>query len=153
MKPFAQVAGGISAFNSGKYTRKIMFGNAQERQAQGVMERDKIRFASRIAEGRQLVAQGGSGFGVGTGSAVDELMASATARELDLLTSHYNADSQARGYRNEGNQAYAQGKSALYGGIISGATTLMEQVAGAFGGAAGGGGMSLAGQKSADGGL
>lgn len=153
MNAIGPVVGGIAANNAGKYNQKIFRRNAQTTQAEGSMEREKIRFAARIAEGRQLVAQGGSGFEVGTGSALDELRESETAREMDLMVSRFNADSRAAGFRQQGNLARAQGKSALVGGIISGAATLANDVASAFAAGAGGGGASGADFKAAGGGF
>lgn len=141
MKAIGQVQGGIAAYDAGKYTRRVMRINAQQAQNEGLMERERIRFASRITEGRQLVDQGSSGFAVGTGSAIDALKETAIARELDLMTSRFNAQSRANAYTAQGNLEYAKGKSAAIGGLISGAATLIDEAASAFaGGAFGGGG-------------
>jgi hypothetical protein len=109
----------------------------------GVAERDRIRFAARLAMGRQLVDQGAAGSLSATGTAIDALRESATARELDLMTSRFNAQGRANAYKSQGDLEYAKGYSAMVGGIISGAATLAETaqcVRGASGGAGGGGG-------------
>lgn len=145
MNALAPVVGGLAANQSGKYTKKMMYRNAQQEEARSVGERERVRFAARIAEGRQLVDQGDSGFQLGTGTAVDELRESATARELDILTSHFNATSRANAARQQGDLARYQGKAAMIGGFISGAATLIDDAAAAFGGGAGGGGGGAAG--------
>lgn len=137
MKAVGQFAGGISAYDAGKYTRRVMNVNAQNAQNAGLSERDRIRGAARMAMGRQLVAQGGSGFQMGTGSALDALRESAMNRELDLAVSRQRAGMAAAGYQQQGKIAYAQGKAALAGGILSGVETIAETVASAATGGAG----------------
>jgi hypothetical protein len=140
MKAVGMFAQGIASYDAGKYTRSAMQTNGQNAQNAGVMERDRVREAARISMGRQLVEQGGSGFAVGTGSGLDALHASAIARELDLSLSRAKASSAAAGFKQQGDLAYAQGKSAMAGGIISGAAEIASEVAGAMGGMPGGGG-------------
>jgi hypothetical protein len=153
MKAVGMFAQGISAFDSGKYTRKVMNTNAQNARNDGVAERDRIRYASRVAMGQQLVDQGGSGFAVGSGSAIDALKESLVNRELDFAVSRRKAGMAATDFEQKGQIAYQQGKSALAGGIISGAMEIASEVAGAFGGApgagAGGGGATIAPPSSA----
>jgi hypothetical protein len=145
MKAVGMFASGISAYDSGKYTRKVMNTNAQNAQNAGVSERDKIRGDARMAMGQQLVDQGGSGFNPGTGTALDALHASALARELDFANSRAKANASAAEFKQKGQIAYAQGKAAMAGGIISGAAEIASEVAGAFGGAGGAGGEAGAG--------
>jgi hypothetical protein len=134
MKAVGMFAGGISAYDSGKYTRRVMDTNRQNALNAGVMQRDRIRESARMAIGQQLVAQGGSGAGVGTGSALDALHASAINREMDLALSRAGASAQAGDYARKGFMAYQQGKAALSAGIISGAAEIASEVAGAMGG-------------------
>jgi hypothetical protein len=140
MKAVGMFAGGISAYDSGKYTRRVMDTNRQNALNAGVMQRDRIRESARMAMGQQLVAQGGSGAGVGTGSALDALHASAINREMDLALSRAGASAQAGDYARKGFMAYQQGKAALSAGIISGAAEIASEVAGAMGGMPGIGG-------------
>lgn len=140
MKGVGQIVGGVQAYQTGKYNKKLAYRNAQQRQVAGVAERERIRLAARLADGQLINSQGASGFSVGEGSALDALRASATNREMDLLTSRFNATSDATASRLQGNQAKQQGKAAMIGGIISGAATIAQQVAqAAFGGAGAGG--------------
>lgn len=120
------IVGGIAANNSGKYTRKAMRANAQNTRNDAVEEGDRIRTAARVAMGRQLVGQGGSGFAVGTGSALDELRESAIEREIDLATVRRRSGIKAAGFEQQGELARAQGKAAMWGGFLSGAASFME---------------------------
>lgn len=140
MKAVGQFAGGINAYNAGKYSRAVMQTNGQNALNAGVSERDALRERAGMVMGQQITSQGGSGFQVGSGSAVDALKQSAANRELDLLTSRMKAGNQAVDFKNKGEIAYQQGKSAMAGGIISGAMTIAEEVAQAAAGGAGGGG-------------
>lgn len=139
MKAVGQFAGGINAYHAGQYTRSVMNTNAQNALNAGVSERDMVRYKSGMEMGAQAVAQGGSGFQSGTGSALDALRQSAINRELDIATSRARASAAATNYQNQGTIAYRQGKSAMAGGIISGAMTIADQVASAMAGGAGGG--------------
>lgn len=130
------ILGGIAAKRAGKYTRKVMRVNAQNALRDGAMEGDRIRTAARMAMGRQLVDQGSSGFQMGSGSALDALMESATERELDLATVRRSAEMKAGDFRIQGNMAAQQGKAAFAGGIISGAASFLDAASQAFGGGA-----------------
>lgn len=130
-----QIMGGLAANAAGKYTRKVMRVNSDNALRDGVEQADRIRSAAREVMGRQLVAQGSSGFQMGTGSALDELFSSAIEREIDLATVRRQSEMKALGYRQQGNLARAQGKSAMIGGFISGAASFMDAASGAFGGA------------------
>jgi hypothetical protein len=144
MKAVGQFAGGISAYDAGKYTRRTMQTNAQNAGNAGLEERDRIRSAARSVMGQQLVAQGASGFQMGTGSALDALRESTMNRELDLLVSRRNAGMKAADFKQQGDIAYAKGKAALAGGIISGVETIAEEVASAATGMPTGGGAPAA---------
>lgn len=132
----SSIVGGLAANASGKYTRKVMRANAQNTRYDAMEEGERIRTAARNAMGRQLVAQGGSGFAVGTGSALDALRESAIEREIDLATVRRRSTIKAEGYEQQGEIARAQGKSAMIGGFISGAASLMDAASSAFGGGA-----------------
>jgi hypothetical protein len=140
MKAVGMFAGGIAAYDAGKYTRKVMGVNAQNSLNTGVSERDRVRYASRMQMGAQLVDQGASGFAPGTGSALDAMRASVANRELDFAVSRAKASGQATEFTNKGFQAYQQGKAAMSAGILNGAAEIASEVAGAMGGMPGGGG-------------
>lgn len=133
---------GRAAYASGKYTRKIMRENEKNTRGDGLEARDRIRTESRLALGRQITAQGGSGFQLGTGSALDALHESAIEREIDLATVRRQSEMKARGFHQQGDLAYFQGKQARTAGMISGAASFLEagsQFADIMGQAASGG--------------
>lgn len=140
MKAVGMFAQGISSYDAGKFTRATMQTNSRNALNDGVAERDRIRFASRMAIGQQLVDGGGSGTDVGTGSSLDALKGSMINREMDFAVSRRQAGMKSAGFIQQGEMAYAKGKAALAGGIISGAMEIASEVAGAAGGMGGGGG-------------
>jgi hypothetical protein len=133
---------GLAANASGKYTRKAMKINAANARNDGLETRDRIRTEARRTMGRQLLAQGGSGFQIGTGSALDELRESAIEREIDLATVRRQSEMKAKGFIQQGDLARAQGKSAMIGGFIGGAASFAEgaEKLANFGAGGGGGG-------------
>lgn len=114
---------GAAANAAGKYTRKAMRVNEANVQGDGVEQRDRVRMAERLSVGRQIVAQGSSGFELGAGSALDALRESAINREIDLATIRRQSNMKGGAFRQQGNLAAAQGKSAMISGLISGATS------------------------------
>jgi hypothetical protein len=137
VKAVGQFTQGIASLDAGKYTRKVMRVNSRNALNAGVTEQEQIRHNARLAMGQQMVAQGDSGFQVNTGSALDALRESATARELDISLSRQKADLAAQGFKQQGDMAYAQGYSGMVGGMISGAASIGEEVAKAYTGGAG----------------
>lgn len=135
---------GVAANAAGKYTRKMMVVNSSNTLNDGIEQGDRIRYAARQQMGRQAVSQGASGFQMGTGSALDALRESAINREIDLATVRRQSKTRADSFIQQGSLAYAQGKSAMIGGFISGAAHFMDAAASAFGGAGGGGGGAVA---------
>jgi hypothetical protein len=112
---------GVSSFKAGKYNRAVANQNAHEALLEGTDQATRIRQAARIQLGRQFGAQAESGFMVNQGSAFGSLLESATNGELDAMDALRQARSRAAAYRAEGHAAFAEGKSALIGGVLSGA--------------------------------
>lgn len=138
MKAIGPIQQGLAADSAGKYTRKVMRVNAQNTYGDQVEQDSRIRDAARMQMGRQIVAQGASGFQVGTGSALDALRESAINREVDLATVGRQAKMRAAGFIQQGDLAAAQGHSAMIGGFMSGAAAIMDEAAKmAFGGGGG----------------
>jgi hypothetical protein len=135
MKALGPIQEGLAANAAGKYTRKAMRVNAMNTAGDAAEEGARIRDAARMQMGRQLIAQGGSGFQTGTGSALDALRESAINREVDLATVRRQARIREQGFTQQGDLAAAQGHSAMIGGFISGAASVMDDAAKAFGGA------------------
>lgn len=134
------VAQGVAAYDAGKYTRKVMRINEHQAEVDGVAMGERIRSNVRQTIGRQIVAQGSSGFVPMEGTALDEIRESAINGELDVLTARREAKMRAIGFRTQGDLAYNQGYSAMTGGILAGAASLAEKAASAGSGGGGGGG-------------
>lgn len=135
MQGVGSIMGGIAANRAGKFTRKAMRVNERNAYGDGEEQASRIRDAARIEMGRQMVAQGASGFQMGTGSPLDALRESAINREVDLATIRRQTKMKGDGFVQQGEQARAEGKSALIGGIMSGAASFMDAASSAFGGA------------------
>src|SRR5437868_3446751 len=93
---------GLAANAAGKYTRKMMQVNSANTLNDGVEQADRIRTNARTQMGRQLVGQGGSGFQMGTGSALDALYESAINREIDLATVRRQSTTRSNSYLQQG---------------------------------------------------
>jgi hypothetical protein len=119
---------GVAGYRAGKLNKKIDYANAQAVTAQGAEQAMRIRNLARISMGRQIGAQAESGFEVGTGSAIDSLMESATESELDAMDAQHQANSRALAYRLQGNQAKREGKNALISGVIGAASAVASGV-------------------------
>lgn len=131
--PFALAAAGsivqgIAGVQSGKYNRKV--GQRNQRQAldEGAEQALRIRRAGRIFLGRQIAAQGESGFEVGTGSALDTLRESQTNIELEAMEAMHEGVTRGVSYAQQGDMAYRQGKYQLIEGLFGAASGLAKGV-------------------------
>lgn len=129
--PIALMAGGalvkgIGAFQAGKYNKAVSEGNASAAEQEGVAEVARIRDAARISMGRQLGAQAESGFAIGTGSAIDSLVESATNAELEAMDARRQAASKAAAYRSQGRLAKMEGDNALIGSLFGAGATVAK---------------------------
>jgi hypothetical protein len=115
---------GIGGYKAGKFNRKVANRNARMAEQEGVANAERIRNLGRIAMGRQIGAQAESGFEVGTGSAIDSLIESATNIELDAMDARREASSRAYAYRTQGHLAYMEGRNKLIGGFFGAASTV-----------------------------
>jgi hypothetical protein len=128
LKVGGSVFKGIAANNAGKFNQKVDEANATNALREGTAQVQRIRDASRLALGRQFGAQAESGFEVGTGSAIDSLMESATNAELDAMDARRQAQSRYSAYMLQGQQERRAGKNALIGGLIGAAGSLVAGV-------------------------
>lgn len=115
---------GVAGYQSGQYNKKVAKANARNVQAEGLEQATRIRAAGRVAMGRQIAAQGESGFEVGSGSALDTLLESATNSELEAMDAWRQARSQAAGYRSQGAMAGREGAGALVQGFFGAASAV-----------------------------
>lgn len=119
---------GIAANNAGKFNQKVDQVNATNALREGAAQVQRIRDAGRIALGRQIGAQAESGFEIGTGSALDNLMESQTNAELDAMDAMRQARSQYDAYIMKGQQARREGRNALFSGLIGAAGAVASGV-------------------------
>lgn len=153
------------------YNAQVAEQNAAIAWQQGVSTESAVRRRAAAILGAQAAVAGESGFGVGSGSALDVAKQSAANAELDSLNTMYGADIRARGFKMQAeNERYAAAldhsgagaarKTALWGaftGITSSAanyygsgmnvapTTQSSLGYGTMGGAAAGAGDGLNG--------
>lgn len=119
---------GIAGYRAGKYNAKVAKLNARNTQAEGMEQATRIRAAGRVAMGRQIAAQGESGFEIGAGSALDSLMESATNSELEAMDAFRAARAKAAGYRAQGGLARMEGNNALVGGFFGAASAVVSGI-------------------------
>lgn len=127
--PIALMAGGkivegIAGYEAGKYNRKVARANARAANQEGVAQAERIRNLARIAMGRQIGAQAESGFEVGTGTALDSLLESATEAELEAMDARYQATSKAAAHWRQGSVAYAEGYNKGVQGLVGAAAAV-----------------------------
>lgn len=125
LKAGAQVAQGVSAYNTGKAQEKLSQAEARSALEVGAIEEGRIRDEGKAFLGQQRVAQAASGVDISTGSPADVAAESARNIELDALTRRYQARVQSWGKTIEGRQANAKGSAALTQGIIGATSTLL----------------------------
>lgn len=106
MQAIPGIMAGEAATREGNFNQAIANRNAVEAERDGSAEVDRVRYAMRQQIGQQLVAQGGSGLEMGTGSAADAIAESQVNGVLDAMTLRRKAKAQGDAYRMQG--AYAK---------------------------------------------
>lgn len=134
MKAIGQFAEGASAYEAGKFSRKVMQTNASNAERDGAAEASRIRDAARLSLGRQLAGLASSGFDPASGSALDAIRESSIEAELDILTTRRKADMAATGYKSQGQMAYAQGYNAQSAGVIAGVNSIIDSAKASYAG-------------------
>lgn len=124
MQAAGNVVQGVAGYEAGKYNRDLNNTMAIEEGRAGAAREAEIREAARMAIGDQLAGQGGSGFQMGSGSAVDALAMSQVNAALDALAARRDATGRARARTIEGKQAMAAGENALTVGMIGAASNV-----------------------------
>lgn len=115
---------GVAGYQSGQYNKKVANANARNAETEGLERATRIRNAGRIAMGRQIAAQGESGFEVGDGSAIDTLLESATNSEMEAMDAWREARARGAGFRTQGAMAAREGNSALVQGFFGAASAV-----------------------------
>lgn len=119
---------GIGGYQAGKYNRKVLQGQQRTALREGAEESVRIRRAGRMFLGRQIAAQGESGFMVGTGSALDTLRETQTNIELEAMEAMHQAVGRGVAFAQQGDMAGRQGKFALVEGLFGAASGIAKGV-------------------------
>ncbi|WP_294277574.1 hypothetical protein [uncultured Sphingomonas sp.] len=117
---------GVAGYEAGKYNQAVANTEAIDQERAGAAEEGRVREAARAAIGQQLAAQGGNGFAMGTGSALDALAQSQVNAALDAMTVRRDAALRARSARTAGAIARAQGDNALVAGMLGAAARVTD---------------------------
>lgn len=122
MEAAMQIAGnliqGVAGYEAGRYNRDLNNNLALEEERAGAAQEAQVREDARMAIGEQIAGQGGSGFQMGSGAALDALSQSQVNAALDALAVRRDAAGRARVRRVEGAQAYAAGQNQLVQGLL-----------------------------------
>ncbi len=124
MQIAGNIIGGVGAYEAGRYNARAAETEAVEQARAGAAEEERIREAARAAIGGQVAAQGGNGFAMGTGSALDALAYSQVNAALDAMTVRRDAAARSRAARVQGAIAKAQGENALVTGMLGAASSM-----------------------------
>lgn len=125
LKAGAQVAQGVSAYNTGKAQQKQYQQEAQSSIQASNIEANRLRTEGEAEIGSQRVIQAASGIDITSGSAADVSAETARGFEEDALTVLYRGRLGAHSAITKGKFARAQGSAALTQGIIGGTSTLL----------------------------
>lgn len=109
---------GVAGYEAGKFNKRASETEAVEIERAGAAEEARVREAARLQIGQQIAAQGGNGFAMGTGSALDALEQSQVNATLDALNVRREAALRARSARVAGRIAKAEGDNALVAGML-----------------------------------
>lgn len=135
MKAVGQIFQGTAYLEQGKFSQRIAERNALMTERDGSVQEGEARDASRKGVGAQLVAQGGSGFEMGTGTALDALLESQTNGIMDALTIRRAAASKAASTRFGGTLQKMEADGRAMGEFFGAASTVVDHF---FPGAGGG---------------
>lgn len=131
MKAIGQIVSGTAYLEQGKFSSAVAERNALYAERDGAAEEETAREANRKGVGAQLVAQGGSGFEMGTGTALDALLESQINGILDALTIRRGAASRAASLRMGGQVANLEAKGRATGEFFGAAASIASKIPGA----------------------
>jgi len=136
MQAVGQIAEGTAYLRQGRFNGRIADRNALNAERDASAEVAQVREQVRQTMGQQLVAQGGSGFEVGTGTAFDALTESQVNGMVDAMALRRRGSSAADAYRQQGQLARMQGRTAATAKYFGAAAELGKTAANYAGGAA-----------------
>lgn len=117
---------GVAGLRAGRYNRDALNTAAVNTERDAAAEAGVVRDNVRQQIGQQLVEQGGSGFEIGTGSALDALFESQVNGMLDVLNVQRKGAATAAGYRERARLAEAEGRSAFTSSLFGAAAAIAK---------------------------
>jgi len=126
MQPIGQITEGMSYLQMGKYNKRVADQNALEARRDASAEEAQVRQQVRQTMGQQVVAAGGSGFEMGTGSMLDALNESQVNGMIDQLTLRRRGEASARGFEQQGQLAKMQAKTQATAKFFGAAESLTK---------------------------
>lgn len=135
MQAVGKVIEGSSYFEQGRYNKAIADRNALAAESDAAAQVEFNREQMRKAMGDQLVAQGGSGMELGTGSAIDQLMDSQVNGMLDAMTIRRLGRTQGDAMRQQGELARMQSQTQATASYFGAAKEIFDKKASYAGGA------------------
>lgn len=128
---FQQIAGGIGANNQARAEARVLDENARLTELQGEHDVLGALRKSRMEDGAMLAdaAAGGGGGGAGAGgSMADILYANAVQRQMEALNIRNAAANQAVGLRAKASMARADGRAAIFNGVMRAGAAVISGV-------------------------
>jgi hypothetical protein len=117
---------GQSAAAAAQYNATIASQNAEIAKQQGVAAGEAQDRAARMKIGSMVANYGASGVEGGSGSPMDVLAQSVRMAALDNLTTTYNYQLKAQGYRNQSGLDEANAKNSLIAGDINATASVFK---------------------------
>lgn len=125
LSSFAQ---GYAGYRAGMANARIARANAQMATMDGATAATASDARYRAAIGEQLAAQGASGFQMGTGSALDAVVASRVNQTFAGMQIERQAAARAAGYRSQAEMSKFGATQALLTGITNAASGMMTNI-------------------------
>ena len=119
----SQIVGGIQANNAAKASAQASDEAAKTTEFLAAQNEAAARNDARRLQGQQIAAAGASGLDF-TGSVRDFTLDTAIETERAALMERFRGQQQATGLRTDAILKRAEGKQALFGGILSGVATM-----------------------------
>jgi hypothetical protein len=137
MQAIPGVLAGSAAEKEGAYNQAVLNQNALSAERDGAADVERVRYNVRQAIGQQLVAQGGTGFEMGAGSALDAVTESQVNGIMDAMNVRRQAESKAQALRLQGTQVKMQANDTAKGAYFGAAAAVMKAAADYAGGGGG----------------
>ena len=118
----APIVGGVLEAKGLRREARALEEGARRDESQGAADAVADYRESRLALGEDMAALAGSGFAIGSGSAQDMLTQALVERELSAMNIRHSALLQANEKRAAATDRRKAAKTAVYMGILNGAT-------------------------------